>query len=122
MSIMNFTGRVMKNLFSKPATTKYPYIKKTYPKATRGHIEISVDDCIFCGLCSKRCPSRVIQVDRGQKKWEIDRFGCCQCGACVEVCPKKCLFMGNQYAAPGSKKKPDIFVQEVKNQEENTDA
>ncbi len=122
MSIMNFTGRVMKNLFSKPATTKYPYMKKTFPKATRGHIQISVDDCIFCGICSKRCPSRVIEVDRGQKKWEINRFGCCQCGECVTVCPKKCLSMENQYAAPGAVKTPDVFVQKEKPQEDKGDA
>jgi ech hydrogenase subunit F len=121
VSIMNFTGRVMKNLFSKPATTKYPYMKKTYPKATRGHIEINVDDCIFCGLCSRKCPSLVIHVDRGQKKWEINPFGCCQCGSCVEACPKKCLFMKNEYTAPGNQKTSEAFVQE-KSQEEKGDA
>jgi ech hydrogenase subunit F len=112
VAIMIFTGRVLKNLFSKPATTKYPYIKKTFPAATRGHIEISIDDCIFCGMCSKRCPSATISVDRAAKKWEINRFGCCQCGECVSVCPKKCLFMKNEYTAPGPKKTNAVYIKQ----------
>jgi formate hydrogenlyase subunit 6/NADH:ubiquinone oxidoreductase subunit I len=64
----------------------------------------------------------VIEVDRGQKKWEINRFGCCQCGECVTVCPKKCLSMENQYAPPGAGKNPDVFVQKEKPQEDKGDA
>ncbi|MEI6100886.1 MAG: 4Fe-4S dicluster domain-containing protein [Eubacteriales bacterium] len=112
VAIMNFTGRMLKNLFSKPATTKYPYIKKTFPAATRGHIDINVDDCIFCGICSKRCPSSAIMVDRAAKRWEISPFGCCQCGECVSVCPKKCLFMKNEYTAPGPKKISAVFTKQ----------
>ncbi len=110
MAIMNFTGRVLKNLFSRPATTKYPTIKKTFPAATRGHIEINVDDCIFCSMCAKRCPSDAIAVDRAAKKWEISPYSCCQCGECVAVCPKKCLFMKNEYTAPGAGKTSSTFI------------
>ena len=117
MAIMNFSGRMLKNLFSKPATTKYPYVKKIYPERTRGHIEISIEDCIFCSMCAKRCPTRVIHVDKSQKKWEIERFGCCQCGACVDVCPKSCLFMRNAYTTPADKKSTDVFVMEEKQEE-----
>jgi len=122
VAFMNFTGRVLKNLFSRPATIKYPLVPKKYPERTRGHIRIDIDACIFCGMCARRCPVRVIQVDRTEKNWEIERFGCIQCGECVSVCPKKCLYMEKEYTAPGPRKRSDSFHQEDKrNTKEDTE-
>ncbi len=118
MTIMNFTGRVLKNLFSRPATTKYPAKPKKYFERTRGHIRIDIDECIFCGMCERRCPVRIIKVDRGNKNWQIERLSCIQCGECVSVCPKKCLYMENKYAAPGPHKREDHFHQEEKKKQE----
>ncbi len=64
MNIMNFTGVVLKNLFSNPVTINYPAEPMEYPKRSRGHIEIDIDDCILCGLCSRSCPSGALTVDR----------------------------------------------------------
>ena len=88
--IMNFTGTVLKNLFSKPVTINYPAEPMEYPERSRGHIEIDIDDCVLCGLCSRSCPSGALTVDRAAGKWSIDRFDCVQCGYCVEKCPKSC--------------------------------
>lgn len=118
MTIMNFSGRVLKNLFSRPATTKYPLVPKKYPEATRGHIRIDIGECIFCGMCERKCPVGVIRVDRAERNWQIDRFGCIQCGECVSVCPKKCLYMENKYAAPGTRRHSDHFHQEEKKKQE----
>ena len=120
MTIMNFTGRVLKNLFSRPATTKYPLKPKQYFARTRGHIRIDIDECIFCRMCEKRCPVRVIRVDRADKSWQIERFGCIQCGECVSVCPKHCLYMENKYATPGPRKRTDRFHQEEKKKQEES--
>jgi ech hydrogenase subunit F len=104
MAIMRMAKTVMKNLFSKPATYGYPDVKRQYPARTRGHVAIDIDTCIFCGLCSRKCPTGAIRVDRNGKSWSIEPFSCIQCNCCVETCPKKCLQMENNYTEPGAHK------------------
>ncbi len=111
MNMMNFTKTVMKNLFSKPATRNYPAQPKAFFERTRGHVEIRIQDCIFCGLCSRKCPTGAITVERGEKSWSIERFGCIQCGYCVESCPKKCLSMLPPYPTPAAQKPTETYVQ-----------
>lgn len=113
MKIMNFTKTVLHNLFSKPATRAYPYVPRDYPERTRGQISIDIDLCIFCGICSKKCPTNAITVDRAQKNWTIERFGCIQCGSCVENCPKKCLHMLTAYTQPAAEKYEDCYAQPI---------
>lgn len=103
-SIMNFTGTLMKNLFSKPVTKKYPEEPAVYPERMRGHIEIDIDQCISCGLCTRNCPPRCITVDKTAGTWTINRFDCIACGYCTQKCPKKCLHLVPGYQPPGPQK------------------
>lgn len=107
---MKFTKTALKNLFSAPATRPYPEQPREYPERTRGHVEIDTDLCILCGLCSRKCPTGTITVNRADKTWTIGRFGCIQCGCCVEVCPKKCLSMKQTYTQPGGEKTEDTYI------------
>jgi ech hydrogenase subunit F len=109
MGIMKFGKTVVNNLFHKPATKGYPFVKNEFFQRTRGHVTIQIDSCIFCGTCARRCPASAIQVDRNEKKWSIERFRCVQCGNCVEHCPKKCLGMDRHYADVGQTKEAEIF-------------
>ena len=102
--VMKFTGQALKNLFSKPATTSYPFAPAEYKERTRGHIEIDENNCILCGNCMRNCPPGAITVDKPNLKWTIDRFDCIQCGYCTEKCPKKCLKLVPGYQAPGPDK------------------
>lgn len=102
--IMSFTKIALKNLFSKPATTAYPFEPAQYPERTRGHVEIDKDQCILCGMCMRSCPPGAIKVDRASLKWTIDRFDCIQCGYCTLKCPKKCLSLVPGYQEPGAEK------------------
>lgn len=113
MAIMNFSFTALKNLFSKPATNNYPEVPREYPKRSRGHIEISIDDCIMCGICSRKCMSGAIKVDRNTKTWSIERMGCVQCGACVNACPKKCLSIVPGYTEPSPEKTVDTYNQPI---------
>ena len=108
-----FTKTVMKNLFSKPATTAYPFEQREYPERTRGHVEINIDDCIMCGMCMRSCPPGAIEVERAENTWTINRFDCIQCGYCVEKCPKKCLSIIPGYQEPGVEKFIDTVVKPV---------
>lgn len=107
--MFKFAGTILKNLVHKPATKRYPTEEPVYFDRTRGHIEIDIDSCIFCGICSKRCPCSAITVSRPDTTWSIERMRCIQCNSCVEVCPKKCLSMKNTYTTPATEPVKDVF-------------
>lgn len=109
MGVMEFTKTVIKNLLSPSVTTSYPKEKKENYELTRGHVEINIDNCLYCGLCSRKCPTGAISVSRENKKWEINRLKCIQCGHCVESCPKKCIEMKNEYTKPTEGEKVDSY-------------
>jgi len=114
MSSFTMTKTVAKNLVKGPATLMYPKRKRVFTKITRGSVEIDIQKCIFCGICSKRCPTYAIvvtKVTKECKEWEIDRLKCCACNLCVEVCPKKCLSMSNQYTPPVRDRTMGIYKQ-----------
>src|SRR5674476_677890 len=100
---------VLRSLFKKPATLMYPVIPREWQERTRGHIGIAEEDCILCGICSKKCPTNCITVDRTKRKWIIERMQCIQCGCCTDVCPKKCLTMEQAYTTPETFKVIDTF-------------
>ncbi len=104
MSLVNFTKTELKNLFSKPATEKYPDGPATYKEGTRGHIVNNMDACVLCGVCQMRCPTRAITVDRKGQTWSIRPFSCIQCRRCVDNCPKKSLSMAKEYTEPDVEK------------------
>ncbi|WP_026509928.1 4Fe-4S dicluster domain-containing protein [Butyrivibrio sp. LC3010] len=114
MSLINFNTQVIKNLFSKPATRKYPFEPKEYPERTRGHVQNDMDVCILCGLCSIKCPTHAITVDKAAKTWSIRPMSCIQCRCCVDNCPKKCLSMDTHFTEPGSEKVTKTFKQSEK--------
>jgi len=85
-----------RNLFTKPATRRYPFVVRPAFPTSRGRILNDFPKCILCSLCAKHCPADAIVVDKAQGLWRIDRFACVICGACVRACPVKCLSMGNE--------------------------
>jgi len=92
----------------------YPIRPREWTERTRGRIEIEIEDCIFCGICARKCPTDALVVDRDAKSWAIARMGCIQCSCCVEVCPKDCLINEAGYTAPDMQKIVDTFVQPQK--------
>ena len=54
--------------------------------------EVDNEKCIGCGVCSKICPEKSIQINKN-KKAEIDYNYCKGCGICAEECPIKCIKM-----------------------------
>ncbi len=110
--ILKFSMIALKNLFSKPVTRNYPELSAKSNSASRGSVQIDIEQCVFCGLCMRRCPSEAITVDRTQKTWAIQRMGCVQCADCVSNCPKKCLSMNPRYTPPSSVKTVDTYQKE----------
>jgi ech hydrogenase subunit F len=111
MALINFNKTVLHNLVSKPKTRK---AEKEYPAGTRGHVENDMDLCILCGLCSIKCPTHAITVDKNEKTWSIRPMSCIQCRCCVDNCPKKSLSMGLRFQEPGTEKVTKTFKQSEK--------
>ncbi len=109
MRFFIMTKTVTKNLLSGPATLMYPKKQRSFPAITRGRVEVNIQDCIFCGMCQRRCPTYALIVAKDQKEWQIDRLKCCACNLCVEICPKKCLSMENHYFPPQTDKEAGIY-------------
>jgi len=84
-------GRSLRNLLSRPATRSYPAQPHTYCQGSRGHIEVEIQSCVFCGLCARRCPSQAITVSREEKRLTLEHLRCVGCAVCVDVCNKSSL-------------------------------
>ena len=111
MAIVSFKKTILRNLVSKPYTRKS---EKEYPEGTRGHVENDMDLCVLCGLCSIKCPTHAITVDKVAKTWSIRPMSCIQCRCCVDNCPKKSLSMGLRFQEPGDEKVTKTFKQSEK--------
>lgn len=100
MKIFTMSKTITRNLVTGPATLMYPRQRRGYAPITRGRIENAIDRCIFCCVCSRRCPTYAIVVEKENRAWQIDRLKCCICNLCVEVCPVKCLSTDSQHVPP----------------------
>ncbi|MDI6643235.1 MAG: 4Fe-4S binding protein [Candidatus Hodarchaeaceae archaeon] len=89
--------QVLRNLFRKPFTVKYPYVKVEPPEGYRGRLAINKERCIRCWLCIHTCPARAISVDKETKRPSIWLGRCTFCGECAEVCPTKAITMTKEF-------------------------
>jgi len=86
---MNLLPEVIKRVFSRPSTRRYPKERVSLPKGFRGRIDWNRETCIFCMNCAINCPTNAITIDRDNKTWAIDIGKCIFCGRCHDVCPTK---------------------------------
>jgi formate hydrogenlyase subunit 6/NADH:ubiquinone oxidoreductase subunit I len=85
---------VLRSMFRKAATVRYPFVKVVMPEHFRGRLKFDPAKCIGCKLCMKDCPSGAITIHKvGDKQFEaeFDFSRCIYCAQCVDSCPKKAL-------------------------------
>ena len=99
MPYFQMSRLALKWALSKPATTRYPFEPRRELAGSRGRLIFTRDNCVFCTVCAKKCPTDALVVIRAQKKWAIDRLRCIACGYCVEACPKKSLELATSHGA-----------------------
>lgn len=98
MKIGAMFGDVVGSLFKKPATEKYPSVRREAPERFRGYLDWDPSNCTGCGICVMDCPANAIEmivIDKKEKRfvlqYRIDR--CTFCGQCVHSCNHGCLSM-----------------------------
>ena len=109
---MSMLTNSLKNLFSKPATRLYPYEEADIQRDCRGRIEYDMSKCIWCMMCSRRCPVFAIESDKAAQTHKVFRMRCIACGACVEACPTDAISMRQHYQEPGYAPIIDSYKQE----------
>ena len=95
--------RLLKNLFKKPMTVRFPKESIPIPNGYRGVHEYDKEKCISCGLCAGICPNMAIEMvqnEEGKSYPVIDIGKCCFCGLCQDVCPTGALKLTKNLAPP----------------------
>jgi formate hydrogenlyase subunit 6/NADH:ubiquinone oxidoreductase subunit I len=84
---------VIAYLFRKPATGKYPFVKCIPAEDFRGKQVFDINLCVSCGLCSRDCPAKAIEMVEVQGKrrplFHLDK--CIYCYQCAESCPRNAI-------------------------------
>ncbi len=85
--------RALSHIFTKPATTKYPFVKPVLPDDFRGQQVFDSSLCISCGLCSRDCPAKAIDMIEfeGKKRPQFKLDQCIFCYQCAESCPRNAI-------------------------------
>ena len=109
MSYFEMTKLALKWSLSKPATSQYPFTPRTALANSRGRLVFTKDNCIYCNICAKKCPTDALVVNRKEKQWIIDRLRCITCGCCVEACPKKSLALATAHQGPAVTRDHETF-------------
>ena len=99
---------VLRSLFRRPVTERYPFEQYPTPPRLRGSLRFEPEKCTGCALCVKDCPANaleVITVDKASKRfvlrYQVDR--CTYCAQCVQSCRHECLSLSStdwELAAP----------------------
>jgi len=131
---MGIVGIILKQLFLKPATNKFPakyapastiqFLDKVtkgelklippipVPPQFRGKIAYDREKCSGCKLCVRICPTRAIEFIPEEKKVKIFISRCCFCAQCVEICPVDALAMTDEFLlSTYDKYADDLIVQ-----------
>lgn len=93
---MGIVGEVLRNLFKKPFTRRYPAEKADVAENYRGKIVFFSKRCIGCRICEQNCPSHVIKVVR-KGKVVFDMRACIYCGICQDVCPVDAIRLSKEF-------------------------
>jgi len=106
--------RVASHIFTKPATTKYPFVKPILPEDARCKTVYTIESCNVidigagnkgltmdvssivgsnCKVCVRDCPAGAIEIVEveGKRRPQIRFDKCIFCHQCVGSCPREAI-------------------------------
>ena len=105
---------IMKNLFSRPATRRYPFQDIREPFAGyRGKIYWDVSKCDLCGDCGRVCPADAIEVSLANSQITYDPFKCIYCATCMQTCLPRAISQDKHYTKPAATKQKEVITVSV---------
>ncbi len=98
LQIAAMLSDIVRSLFKRPITEKYPFERYPAPERLRGKLTWNPEKCTGCALCNKDCPSKAIElltIDKKAKRFVIEYHAdrCTYCAQCVQNCRFECLGM-----------------------------
>ena len=96
----------LRRCFSKPNTVQYPEERLPLGPVFRGGtIDLDLNKCIACKLCSMACPNAAIDLTTGKsesgKNVMLRYFHlmpvCLYCNYCIETCPTQAIHWTQNY-------------------------
>jgi formate hydrogenlyase subunit 6/NADH:ubiquinone oxidoreductase subunit I len=102
---------VLSHFFKKSATSKYPFVKAEVPEGFRGRQVYDINLCISCGLCSRDCPAKAIEMVEvdGKRRPLFHLDLCVFCFQCAESCPRNAI-KSSEFFELASTNKSDLVV------------
>jgi len=102
---------IVKNLFSRPATRRYPFkdIREPFP-GYRGSIHFDTNKCDLCGDCARVCPAEAIEVSLENRQITYDPFKCIYCGTCEQTCLQQAISQDKHYSKPAAAKQAETIT------------
>jgi len=83
----------LSHLFKKANTCKYPFVACVPAEGFRGKQIFDINLCVSCGLCSRDCPAKAIEMveveGKRRPQFLLDR--CIFCYQCAESCPRNAI-------------------------------
>ncbi len=112
---------VFSHIFRRPATRKYPEVKPKVPVGFRGKQIFDINLCISCGLCTRDCSAKAIEmVDFEGKKRPLFHLDLCIfCYQCAESCPRNAIKSSDIFEL-ASTDKSDLVNPQINSQRSGT--
>ncbi|HEX7714374.1 MAG TPA: EFR1 family ferrodoxin [Bacillota bacterium] len=74
------------------------------------NFHVDGDKCTGCGICTKVCAFKSIELVDGKPQWQ---HRCQRCFACIHLCPRMAIQYGNHTEKKKRYKNPNVTLQEI---------
>jgi NAD(P)H-quinone oxidoreductase subunit I len=102
MKIGTMLSDILRSLFRRTATRRYPFERTPPSVQLRGALRWDSARCTGCNMCARDCPAQAIELitlDKATKRfvlhYQLDR--CTFCAQCVRTCNFGCLALANDH-------------------------